>query len=103
MKSSPSTAAPPPPAKTTEPVPAASAPAGKGFAVQLAALNDRGEADAIAKRLAAKGYAAYVVGPAGGTPVVYRVRVGSFKTRREAETLADKLRKEEQFSPWVTR
>jgi cell division septation protein DedD len=88
--------------KTAEAQPA-SAPPGRGFAVQLAALNDRGEADAIAKRLAAKGYAAYVVAPAGGSPVVYRVRVGSFKTRREAETLADKLRKEEQFSPWVTR
>ncbi len=36
---------------------------GNGFAVQVAALNARGEADAIARRLSAKGYAAYVQVP----------------------------------------
>ena len=41
--------------------------------------------------------------PANGTPSVFRVRVGKFKTRREAETVAAKLKKEEQFKPWVTR
>jgi hypothetical protein len=29
--------------------------------------------------------------------------VGTFPTRREAETIAAKLQKEEQFKPWVTR
>ena len=71
--------------------------------MQIAALNVRSEADAIAKRLASKGYAAYVVTPADGTAAVYRVRVGTFKTRREADTVAAKLQKEEQFKPWVTR
>jgi len=66
-------------------------------------LNARGEADAIAKRLASKGYAAYVLAPPSGTPAVFRVRVGKFSTRREAETVAAKLQKEEQFKPWVTR
>jgi DedD protein len=78
-------------------------PAGQGFAVQIAALNVRSEADAIAKRLSSKGYAAYVLAPADGTPSVYRVRVGKFPTRREAETIAARLQKEEQFKPWVTR
>jgi DedD protein len=81
---------------------AADAP-GQGYAVQLAALNSRTEADAMAERLSSKGYAAYVVAPAGGTPAVYRVRVGTFSTRREAETIATRLEKEEQFKPWVTR
>ena len=58
---------------------------------------------AIARRLSSKGYAAYVLTPATGTPSVYRVRVGKFQTRREAETIAAKLQKEEQFKPWVTR
>ncbi len=83
--------------------PAAGEPAGPGYAVQIAALNVRGEADAIAKRLMAKGYAAYVLAPPSGTPTVFRVRVGKFKTRREAETVAAKLKKEEQFAPWITR
>ena len=91
-------AAAPPPAAT-----AANEPAGQGFAVQIAALNVRSEADAIAKRLSSKGYAAYVIAPANGTPSVFRVRVGKFPTRREAETVAAKLQKEEQFKPWVTR
>jgi cell division protein FtsN len=34
---------------------------------------------------------------------MYRVRVGKFKTRREAEAMATKLKKEEQFTPWITR
>jgi DedD protein len=78
-------------------------PAGQGFAVQIAALNVRSEADAIARRLSSKGYAAYVLSPADGTPSVYRVRVGKFPTRREAESIAARLQKEEQFKPWVTR
>jgi cell division septation protein DedD len=78
-------------------------PAGQGYAVQIAALNVRSEAEAIAKRLASKGYAAYVLAPPSGTPAVYRVRVGKFPTRREAESIAARLKKEEQFNPWVTK
>jgi cell division septation protein DedD len=73
-----------------------------GYAVQVAAVNARGEADAIVKRLSAKGYSAYVEDPKGQV-TMYRVRVGTFKTRRDAQTTADRLRKEEKFKPWVTR
>ncbi len=76
---------------------------GQGFAVQIAAVNARSEADAMAKRLASKGYSAYVLAPVSGMPSVYRVRVGKFSTRREAESVAAKLQKEEQLKPWVTR
>ncbi len=92
-------------AEKAQPAPAAApaSGAGAGYAVQVAALNVRGEADVIAKRLSSKGYSAYVQTPPGGTPAVFRVRVGSFKTRREAETVAARLQKEEQITPWVTR
>jgi DedD protein len=92
----------PPPSTQDEPR-ASSEPAGQGFAVQIAALNVRSEAEAIAKRLSSKGYSAYVLAPASGTPSVFRVRVGKFSTRREAESVAAKLQKEEQLKPWVTR
>jgi DedD protein len=96
-----------PPAEKPAPRPSATAgtadPTGQGFAVQIAAVNARSEADAMAKRLMSKGYSAYVLAPASGTPSVYRVRVGKFPTRREAETVAAKLQKEEQLKPWVTR
>jgi cell division septation protein DedD len=97
--------APPAPAPAESPAaaPEVAEPAGAGFAVQIAALNVRGDAEAIAKRLSSKGYAAYVMSPPAGAPTVFRVRIGKFPTRREAENVASKLQKEEQFKPWVTR
>ncbi len=86
------------------PAAAASAePAGTGYAIQVAALREPSEADTIARRLAGKGYPAYVLAPVTGAPSVYRVRVGKFKERREADTVAARLQKEEQFKPWVVR
>ncbi|MCC7418001.1 MAG: SPOR domain-containing protein [Acidobacteria bacterium] len=79
----------------------ATVPAGV-YTVQVAALNARPEAESIAKRLAAKGYDAYVAPPGNGA-LMFRVRVGRFKTRREAEPVSARLQKEEQFKPWITR
>ena len=90
--------APPAAAAATPP-----APSGSGFEIQVGALRERELADGIVKRLVAKGYPAYVVLPAKGTPDPYRVRVGKYKDRREADTVAAKLQKEEQFKPWVVR
>jgi DedD protein len=72
------------------------------FAVQVAAPRDRAAAAAVAKRLVAKGYAAYIVEPTSA-PIYYRVRVGPFKTRPEAEEAKRRLEKEEQFKPFITR
>lgn len=101
---------PAPVAAAAAPTPAPAAPvvltddpAGNGFAIQVAALRERSEADTIVKRLAVKGYPAYVLAPAKGAPAVYRVRVGKYKERREADTMAARLQKEEQFKPWVVR
>jgi DedD protein len=81
----------------------ATEPAGDGFAIQLAALGKREEAEVIVRRLAGKGYSAYLMAPAAGAPPVYRVRVGKFKDRREAESVSSRLKKEEQFNPWIVR
>jgi cell division septation protein DedD len=83
---------------------ATSGPTQQGaFAVQLVALRERGEAEAIVSRLVTKGYPAYVLVPSPGSPPVYRVQVGRFKSRGDAEKTASRLKKEEQFNPWVTR
>lgn len=82
---------------------AASEPAGDGFSIQVAALVKREEADPIVKRLAAKGYPAYVAAPIKEKVPIFRVRVGKYKERNEADTVAAKLQKEEQFKPWVVR
>ena len=94
----------PEPAKPATPVAtAAGEPAGAGFAIQVAALKEPSEADAIVKKLAGKGYPAYVVMPQKGAPSMYRVRVGKYKERREADSVAARLQKEEQFKPWIVR
>ncbi len=74
-----------------------------GYAVQLVAVRERSEADAIVKRLVSKGYQAYVLVPQPGKPPVYRVQVGRFKSRGDADRVASRLRQDEQFKPWVTR
>ena len=52
--------------------------------------------------LVAKGYPAVVVDPALGAPVaVYRVRVGPFADRGEADAVRDRLDTEEPFTPFV--
>jgi len=43
------------------------------------------------------------VTPDAGAPSVFRVRVGKFKDRREADAVAARLQKEEQFNPWIVR
>jgi len=78
-------------------------PAGKGFVVQVAAVNDRGEAETIARRLAGKGYPSFVTVPGSGTPRMFRVRIGKYNDRRQAESIATRLQREEQFKPWITR
>jgi cell division septation protein DedD len=77
-------------------------PAGSGWAVQVQAVTAKSEADAIAKRLVAKGYPAFVM-PTGTNPVRYRIRVGKYPNKRDADAIGAKLKKEEQFNPWVTR
>jgi cell division protein FtsN len=93
----PDTAAPPPATATPGGV------TGTGFVVQVAALRDRTEADAIVQRLAGKGYQAFVVNPVPGKPPVYKVQVGRFAQRGDAEKTAARLKSQEQYSPWVTR
>jgi len=82
---------------------AESADTGSGFVVQVAAVKARSEADTIAKRLSSKGFPSYVTTPGPGAAHVYRVRVGKYTDRREAESVARRLEKEEQFKPWITR
>jgi len=102
-RAEPAPAAPPPAPAPAAKAAASSEPAGSGFAIQVAALREPEEADAIVKRLAGKGYPAYVVTPARGSAPIYRVRVGKYKERREADTVAARLQKEEQFKPWIVR
>ena len=79
------------------------APAGQGFVVQVAAVRQKSEADSIRGRLTRKGYPAFVATAGAPGAPTYRVRVGKYPSRREADAVAAKLEREEQFKPWVTR
>lgn len=101
----------PPPTKPTArpatkpthpPSPAAAPPSSSAFWVQALSASSSKEAKARRDRLAAHGYSASVVpgeGPNGSH--VYRVRVGPYKTREEADRAAAKLRANEKLQPWV--
>jgi cell division septation protein DedD len=91
------------PKAAATPAAAVGEPAGNGFVVQVAAVNDRREADTIATRLAGKGYPSFVTSPPKGAARMFRVRVGKYQSRREAEAVASRLQKEDQFKPWITR
>ncbi|MEO7274394.1 MAG: SPOR domain-containing protein [Vicinamibacterales bacterium] len=84
----------------------AAAPAGRPgrWVVQLVALRDRGAAASIVQRLSGRGFPAFIVNPASSTPnQVYKVQVGRYDDKSEAERVAKRLEKEEKFSPWISR
>jgi DedD protein len=89
------------PAREPSPAPPAAAPATGGFAVQLAAFTDDKGANALANKLKRANYAAYVepVNTSRGT--LWRVRVGGYATRDEANAARAKL-KDEGYSGIVT-
>jgi cell division septation protein DedD len=74
------------------------------FVVQVTALRSGDAARTVAAELVAKGYPAVVVDPAPGAPrAVYRVRVGPYADKSEADTVRDRLETEEPFTPFVIR
>lgn len=95
---------PPPPAPAEAAAPTAQTQAGSrpgAWIVQVISLQDRGAAAAIAARLTGKGYPAFVLDPAPGAPAIYRVQVGGYPDRRDAEQASRRLEKDEQFKPLV--
>lgn len=89
-------------AASVPPVTAPSAPAGGRFVLQVTALRESAEAHQMAEGLVASGYPAFVVAPAADAPVaVFRVRVGPYVDRAEAEATNRRLEIEQLLKPWV--
>src|SRR5688500_13452549 len=94
------------PARTSElPVQNASftEPPGNGYVVQVLAAVKREEAESLARRLTAKGYPTFVSVGDAKVPAKFRVRVGKYSDRREADAIFRRLEQEERFKPWLTR
>ncbi len=74
------------------------------WAVQVIATRDRDIAGSVLKRLLGKGYPAFLVNPpANTTPAYFKVHVGRYADRGEAEKVSTRIKKEEQFPSWITR
>lgn len=105
------TAPAPKPVQTPAPAPVpakaapftAAAPQGRpgAWIVQLSANKDRAAAVNVARELAGKGYPAFVLDPAPGAPMIYRVQVGGYADRDKADQAARKLERDEHYKPYV--
>src|SRR5215471_3564162 len=87
-------------AKSATPAPTAPR---DGYAVQVAAVIDRGEADRIVARLVSEGYSGYAIRGEGSAAGYIRVRVGAFKDRETAEEAAARLERSEGVKPWIVK
>ena len=78
-------------------------PAGKPFySVQIGAFRSEGGADALAKSYKGKGYEAFTLkGATKDNATVYRVLIGQYENREEAQRLAGKILAQEQIDTIV--
>ncbi len=94
------------PTSTPPPRPASADPGVIGgergaFTIQVVALRTQEGAASLVKRLKDASYRAYL--EPGGSAGLYRVRVGRFDSRVEAEQVAVQLREVEKFKPYITQ
>jgi len=72
------------------------APKGPGYVVQVASVPKLTDAESIRDSLVRKGYKTFIT-PTPTGPRRYRVRVGTYSTRREAKSIEQKLEQVEKF------
>lgn len=73
-----------------------------GFTLQVASVPTPQEADKVVQELMAKGYAAYAVRSQVQGQTWYRLRIGYFATRTEAEQVMNRLRAQ-QYTPMLIK
>ena len=72
------------------------------WVVQVISLKNRAGAAEITQQLIAKGYPAFML-PPSGPPTLYRVQIGKYNDRNEADRVARRLIREEGYKPEVKR
>lgn len=73
------------------------------YTVQVGAFKDAPDADALKDRLGKKGYKTYTtLSESKREGRLYKVRIGEFSTRKEAEELSLKIKKAEGLQTFVT-
>jgi len=73
-----------------------------GYTVQVAASRDKLDAEKLVKELKSRGFAVFVVRPeySEARDKLYRVQVGPFATREEAQKVRERIAKE-GFKPFI--
>ena len=92
-------AAPAPSTPTPSATPSAPPSAPTAWAIQLAAYQTRGEAEAMVRRLRARGYPDLRI---DGDSAPYRVRLGRYATRDEAQRALAAYRRKEKKDGFIT-
>ena len=81
-----------------------SAPPGGGYWVQVVALRQRHSVSGVLERLLEKELPATVLDPDADAPIaLYKVRVGPYASRAEADRVRERLETEDEFAPFVIR
>jgi DedD protein len=75
-------------------------PPGKGYVIQVGVFPTLDAAEAQRRHFTAKGYNAFLALNPDITKAKYRVRVGRYATKGEADAVAARLRQEERVAPW---
>ena len=90
-----------PPTRTSPAAPGVIGAERGAFTIQVVALRTEEAAASLVKRLKDARYRAYL--EPGGSAGLYRVRVGRFDSRSQAEQVAVQLREVEKFKPYITQ
>jgi len=109
----PAAAAPAPAARPPAARPAAPAAAGPAAAepappaagevvIQVLSSRDREQAQSMVERLLASGRDAYLSPVESGGQTLYRVRIGPFADRAQAQRVADEVRRQFKVDTWIT-
>jgi DedD protein len=99
----PSATKPDPPAATRAAATVPTSGRAGRWVVQVITLSNRAGAAEITQGLIGKGYPAFLLMPPAGTPSLYRVQIGRYNDRAEADRVARRLSREENFKPEVKR
>jgi len=93
------------PTGQAEPKSQPTTPSLKGlYTIQVMAISDRARAFYIRDSLKSKGYPAYVVTTTDpDDKVTYKVRIGRFANREEAQKIAQQVREREKLVTWITQ
>jgi cell division septation protein DedD len=93
----------PPPAQASAGEPAAGSASSSGYVIQVFSSADEAQARKLLGQLTDGGYPAFLSPVEVGSQTMMRVRIGPYTQLANAETVAERIRREFRLDTWVTR